>query len=89
MDKRIGTYSADGQIETWPQTDINGATYSRPATLHNLDAARFVVLPTGFNEWDTIAALKAELDGTPPAPPAPETTGAGDVTPVTRKRRAE
>lgn len=57
-DKRIGTLDANGAVLTWPLTNFTGGSYSQPASRHNLDATRFVVLPMNFTAWDELQAFK-------------------------------
>lgn len=76
MDKRIGLYNEDGSVAQWPEVDVQGSGYSRPATTHNLDTRHFVVLPAGFDNAALLDELRAGL--APVEPPA-----------VTRRKKDE
>jgi hypothetical protein len=63
-DKRIGTIKPDG-ARVWPETDVYGASYSRPTTTHDISKTAFVVLPIGFVDLDGLLDnLRAQF-GTP------------------------
>lgn len=56
-DPRLGSLNADGSVESWPQTDVVGRPYERPATTQGIGDGFFVVLPLGGN----YAAVVEEL----------------------------
>lgn len=64
-DNRIGTLKPDGTIEQWPRLNLNGVSYSKPATRLRLDATHFVVLPIGGYDRSLVQALKASLAQVP------------------------
>lgn len=48
-DKRLGTKATDKTEAVWPDLDVMGNPYTRPATTYGLPGKRhFVVLPVGF-----------------------------------------
>ncbi len=65
-DPRLGTLNADGSVESWPQTDVVGRPYERPATTQGIGTAFFVVLPLGgqyAEAVETVTALVAPKTG--------------------------
>lgn len=67
-DKRVG------QGNEWPEVDMNGQPYSRPATVASVGEERFVVIPMNFVRWDEVEALKSAK---PVAPVAAKDTKKG------------
>lgn len=65
-DERIGTTNADGS-KSYPKVDINGASYSKPATTAGIGGGRFVVVPVGFKDFDMLEEFKPK----PVAKPKP------------------
>lgn len=58
-DKRIG-HIHDNRIE-WPETDIRGGSYTKPATMAGVGGNRFIVLPFGYRDTDNaLADLRAK-----------------------------
>lgn len=61
-DPRLGTLNPDGSVESWPETDVVGRPYDRPATTQGIDERFFIVLPLGGNfaaAVDEVTALVA------------------------------
>lgn len=74
MNDILGTIGEDGQVSEWPKTDIVGGPFTIPATRVQVTATEFVVIPSGFTQWELVEALK-------PHAPAPKgKKGAADGT---------
>lgn len=58
-DPRLGTLNADGSVESWPQTDVVGRPYERPATTQGVGEGFFVVLPLGGTYQGAVAEVTA------------------------------
>lgn len=69
-DPRLGTLNADGSVESYPQTDVTGRPYDRPATTQGIGGGFFVVLPLGGDFAAVVEGLKALV-----APPVVEKKG--------------
>lgn len=54
----LGTIDETGAVTEWPKTDINGGPYLIPATRVQVTATEFVVIPSGFTQWELVEALK-------------------------------
>lgn len=61
----LGTLDENGAVIEWPATDINGGPYAIPATRVQVTATEFVVIPSGFTQWELVESLK-------PHAPAPK-----------------
>lgn len=69
-DPRLGTLNADGSVESYPQTDVTGRPYDRPATTQGIGGGFFVVLPLSSGYESAVDELKALV-----APPVVEKKG--------------
>ncbi len=58
-DPRLGSLNADGSVESWPQTDVVGRPYERPATTQGIGDGFFVVLPLGGAYQAAVAEVTA------------------------------
>lgn len=68
MDNRIGHWDDDHQV--WPERDVLGRVYTRPADVLRLDARTFVVLPAGAPTAVIQAAVQA-VQASLNVPPSP------------------
>lgn len=71
FDNRIGRINELEDRVDWPETDLMGKPYDRPASMHMLSAVTFVVMPRHV----TPAIMKAleefkRSDAVAPIPPA-------------------
>lgn len=70
MSKFRGTYNEDGSVKEWPEFDIMGGQYVRPASTKRLKdpsnpsarATQFVVLPPGFNDFEHMFTILVETE---------------------------
>lgn len=74
--KMIGTINDDNTVD-WPKTDVLGGNFSIPATRHALTPTTFVVLPTGFNQWERLEEMKASMGKSAPMKVKVEAKGEG------------
>lgn len=58
-DPRLGTLNADGSVESYPQTDVVGRPYDRPATTQGIGGGFFVVLPLSGGYESAVEEVKA------------------------------
>lgn len=86
-DPRIGTIQ-ENKSRTWPELNIEGAPYTRPATTVNLDKTHFVVLPVNFEKKWPPEKIRAEFPSFNPPAVADETKPA-DAAPVTSKKASD
>lgn len=81
----LGTLNADGSVQSWPERNIRGGAYSRPASTLGLSPTRFCVLPVGnvsVEETDALrsafeAAHSPQGESAPEAEPDPAPKGKG------------
>lgn len=60
--KFYGSYNSDGSIKEWPELDIQGSPFERPATRYDLKDGRFVVLPQQFDASQIFQTLEASME---------------------------
>ena len=59
LDPRIGKYTEKGLPEYWPDVDVTGQRYTRPATTQGIGERHFVVLPPRAVDAEVMAEIEA------------------------------